>query len=182
MEKVFDQAIAADVSRGLARWYGLVLDAGAAEQLVGQCRVQLRLGNISAFHGFWLECEVMKGRFWLEGGCEADYQYLKVKAEGAVESALLELVYGQLLMSRKLCSANFHLDKGFWLAAGLLSARDYFRVLRRHRDLECLVLTDTPAPPRTLEELIKEAGVIRRLTRGEAGICNNPKGHGDTVG
>jgi hypothetical protein len=93
---------------------------------------------------------------------------------------LLELVYGQLLISRKLQPATIHLEQGFMRAACYLDSGDYLRLLRRHELLGYLVLTDTPADPQPLDALLSEAAVIRRLRENTG--RRNENDHHDTVG
>ncbi|MDE2089269.1 MAG: hypothetical protein KGJ12_04550, partial [Gammaproteobacteria bacterium] len=85
----------------------------------------------------------------------------------ARDQALVELVYGQLLMSRKLYGAMEHLTAGFARAANLFAPDEYFSVLKRHALLGHLSLSERPSAPQDLASLLTEAAVIRRLeTRG----------------
>ena len=92
---------------------------------------------------------------------------LRTTAHGA---ALVELIYGQLLMSRRLRGARLHLDRGFLRAGRLLTTDDYFILLKRHQQLSRLPLTQTPLPPADLPSLLTTAAVIARM----APHCNNP--------
>ncbi len=85
--------------------------------------------------------------------------------EGACarERALVELVWGQLLMSRRLSGAMEHLARGFDIARPFLSNRAYFALLKRHRLLARLPLFPAPRPAQCLEALLTEARVIERL-------------------
>ena len=109
-----------------------------------------------------------------------EYEQLTVLARENTERALLELVYGQLLISRKLLPANRHLAKGFLLAADYLAPPAYFRLLRQHELLGLLRLSDIPAAPLKLEALLREAAVIERLQLAGSGRYENT--HTDTVG
>lgn len=96
------------------------------------------------------------------------------------ERALLELVYGQWLASRKLLPAMRHLSDGFRLAAPLLASGDYFRLLRRHERLACLAFSTQAASPLDLQALLTEAAVIEQLQRG---VRRRPaSNHIDTLG
>ncbi len=77
--------------------------------------------------------------------------------------ALAELVYGQLLLSRKLTGAFDHLGAGFSLAGPMMMAEDYLNVRRRHALLRRLELASTPASPHSLDALLVEAAVIVKL-------------------
>jgi len=124
----------------------------------------------------------MIARFWRGEPIDTNHQTLTKTADSRYEQALVELIYGQLLLSRKLNGTMAHLEAGFAEAAPLLGAAEYFTVWRRHALLAYLPLFDTVRPPQGLDDLFAEAAVIRRL-RGATGerpryrIC-----HGDTVG
>ena len=76
--------------------------------------------------------------------------------------------------------AGEHLARGFRLAVPWLSSAGYFELVRRHERLDCLRLTDTPAPPQGLAALLAEAAVVQRLQTGGRG--RRPNEHRDTVG
>lgn len=103
------------------------------------------------------------GRYWAGLRCDVLLAELQRNANNAQQTALIDLVWGQLLMARRLEGAMAHLNRGFDVAAPLLSARDYLRVLKRHQTLSWLVLNPVPSPPQTLTDLIRLAEVTRRL-------------------
>ncbi len=111
---------------------------------------------------------------------QAGYHELLRAAGDRRERALLELVYGQWLASRKLLPAMHHLEQGLQLAAPLLASTDYFRLLRRHERLAGLAFSAAPCVPRGLPQLLKEAAVISRLRQGERRPVRYT--HRDTVG
>jgi len=124
----------------------------------------------------------MIARFWRGEPIDTNHQTLTKTADSRYEQALVELIYGQLLLSRKLNGTMAHLEAGFAEAAPLLGAAEYFTVWRRHGLLVYLPLFDTARPPHHLDDLLTEATVIRRLrgasaTRPPYRLC-----HGDTVG
>jgi hypothetical protein len=108
------------------------------------------------------------------------YNGLVQTATNTREHALLELVYGQWLASRKLLPAMRHLADGFRLAAPLLASEDYFRLLRRHERLACLAFSAQAASPQDLPALLTEAGVTECLQRGMRRVPANS--HQDTLG
>jgi hypothetical protein len=111
---------------------------------------------------------------------QARYSELVRAAANTRERALLELVYGQWLASRKLSPAMRHLADGFRISAALLGNEDYFRLLRRHERLACLALSSQAASPRGLPALLTEAAVIERLQRRVRPIPASS--HCDTLG
>ena len=105
---------------------------------------------------------------WLGGLVEYRYPVLMARSAGW-RTALLELVFGQLLASCRLFPAMKHLDAGFAAASGFLSPDDYFNVMKRHDLLRLLPLFPEPRAARALDELLVEARVIRRLPSYRAG-------------
>lgn len=120
------------------------------------------------------------GQYWSGGAVELDFRSLAVTAPPEAK-ALVELVYGQLLVSRKRSLALQHLDRGFAMLAGGLSPVDYFALLERHALLRMLTLTDAGAAPLDLPDLLVEARVIRRLRDGGRAAMPRPL-HDDTLG
>ncbi|MCB1737197.1 MAG: hypothetical protein KDI42_03635 [Gammaproteobacteria bacterium] len=102
-------------------------------------------------------------RYWAGLRCDVLLDELQRNACNAQQTALIDLVWGQLLMARRLEGAMAWLNRGFNTAAPFLSARDYLRVLKRHQTLNWLILDPKPSPPLTLPDLIRLADVTRRL-------------------
>lgn len=164
----------------LAAWYAGPLAAGKLIklQLAAATGLQSRLcrgGSSFRPQLLQLVCRSLAGM-----DIEPDYRQLSATVHAARDAALLELVYGQLLISRKLQPASKRLEQGFMRAARFLDSGDYLRLLRRHELLGYLVLTETPVDPQPLDVLLSEAAVIRRLC-GNTGRCNK-NAHCDTVG
>lgn len=164
----------------LATWYGEPPGAAVARLIYDRAQQELQQRlclNRGAFplHVLQLACE-----FWRRAEGASRYETLAAAVDGRREQALLELVYGQLLMSRKLRPANAHLTLGFELAAPWLASVSYFELLRRHEMLACLRLTDRPAPAQGLAGLLSEAAVIRRLQDRDKRRRVNE--HRDTLG
>ncbi len=144
--------------RALGEWYAVPLDP-AAREVLARC-VATSDSLVQRFGG-------LISAFWSGADPAMAYESLGgLLGEEGRERALLELVQGQLLMSRRLPGAMDHLDRGFRLAVPWLGARDYFRVLKRHELLRELPPAVSPQPPRDLDALLTEARVIRRLRRG----------------
>jgi hypothetical protein len=116
---------------------------------------------------------------WLPSGSALDYRQLSALACDDSERALVELVYGQLLISGKRSPARQHLARGFSLAARHLDT-DYLLLLRRHALLEYLPLSESPVVAQDLQSLLKEAAVISRLRWNERRV--HKSSHRDTLG
>jgi hypothetical protein len=120
--------------------------------------------------------------YWLGRPVEANYQALVRLYKKRREHALGALVYGQLLMSRKLSGALDHLQAGFELGRPYFTAAEYFTVYRRHRLLEHLPLQATASPPHDLQSLLNQAAVIQRLRNSLNTPRNLVRNPADTVG
>jgi len=62
--------------------------------------------------------------------------------------------------------ANTYLKRGLQYADGLVKANDYFTIYNRHEELRALWLSESGYKPGSLDELLKEAHVIRYLNKG----------------
>lgn len=167
----------------LGRWYAEPLSADEARQCFAEAsrRLEQRLR-----HGGRTLCcrlHLMMARFWQGEDISEEYRNLQRLAAGRAHSrALLELIYGQLLLSRQLTGALEHLDYGFNLARNLFTAGDYFTVMNRHRLLRQLPLSDTPAEAKPLESLLTSARVIERMRQSAPARPNYPHDPKDTYG
>jgi len=164
----------------LFAWYGnpLSRDCTARLEIAAQYELQARLcAGVPCFQIYVLQlvCHFRdQADSWLE------YEKIQAAAKDVFECALLELVYGQLLISGKQAGAHRHLLDGFALAANQLASGDYFRLLRQHELLACLPLSETPSSPQDLRSLLAEAAVIKQLQHGEGRQYRSA--HLDTVG
>lgn len=164
----------------LAAWYGEPVAAADAVRLHADTEKALRARLCAGLPAFQLHVLQLLGHFWMNVSISLEYQQLAASATGQHERALLEIVYGQLLLSRRLRPALEHLDRGFSLAAGFLNAQDYFLLVRRHELLRHIPLSAMQAAPRGLQDMLAEAAVIKQLQGAERIICRNP--HQDTIG
>jgi hypothetical protein len=127
--------------------------------------------------------QLLRAKFWQGCDITGDIQGLQpIAARSAHGKALLELLYGQLMLSRRLAGGMRHLDRGFDLARNLLTASDYFTVMNRHRLLRQLPLSGTPSQAESLETMLISARVIERMNRGgirRGSYSHDPK---DTYG
>jgi hypothetical protein len=166
---------------GLAEWYATPMTQRHAELLREAARreIQRRLRNGTS--GFQPGVLVMICHWWLRPDVQGMFEELQHVAASGYERALLHLVYGELLASRKLAAAREHLTTGFRYAAPLLGSAEYFRLLRRHEMLGMLALGSSHGAGCDLPELLAEAAVIERLQRGHRPAAGD-SGHRDTVG
>lgn len=176
------QLVLPDAELPPAGWYAQPLAPSAAAGLHQEARraVQRALAG-GAVRGQPLAprlVELIAG-FWLDRAVALDHRSL-IMTHPPESAALVELVYGQLLISRKRAGAFAHLDRGFALLARHLAPSDYLTLLRRHDWLRALPLREEPSVPQTLAELLTEARVIRRLE--PAGRRPGDSPHEDTLG
>ncbi|MBU1190896.1 MAG: hypothetical protein KKA36_07940 [Gammaproteobacteria bacterium] len=146
----------------LAGWYAAPMAPALAAELHSQAR-QAQQRQL-ADQGSLLASRLMGliAGFWQDRAIDLDYRSLLATVLPE-QQALVELVYGQLLISRKLSGAQDHLKRGFILATPMLKPAEYFAVLRCHEMLSSLVLTERPSVAQTLPSLLNEARVIKQL-------------------
>jgi hypothetical protein len=157
-----------DGQASLASWFAVPLTAKQAQAGLSEIRRALLNRRATQQVVFSTRLAELIFRFWAGSAIEVNYRNLLALLNNERELALLDLCYGQLLMSRKQEPAWQHLDKGFTAAAHLFAPEDYFTVLRRHELLRQLPLSLLPSAAATLEALQDEARVIARL-RGTGG-------------
>jgi len=171
----------ADAPLPLEGWYAEPVGREAAEALLAEARDRLQAAYARGRSCFACRLQEMIAHYWLGLDAQGDYRTLMATAPGERELALTDLVYGQLLLSRRRPGAMEHLGAGFMRAANLLAPRAYFQVLRRHELLTLLEPGARPVRPQTLQALLAEAGVIRRL-QGQRPAAADGDGHNDTLG
>jgi hypothetical protein len=164
----------------LAGWYAGPATGGELGRLQQAAEAGLRVRLCEGRSSFRPQLLRLVCRHLAGTDIEPGYRHLLASVHDARDSALLELVYGQLLISCKLQPAMVHLERGFLRAAGYLGSADYFRLVRRHELLGYLVLGENPAGPQPLDALLSEAAVIRRLRANDGRLFG--KAHHDTVG
>jgi hypothetical protein len=164
----------------LAAWYGEPLAAADAERLRAGAEKALRYRLCTGQPVFQVHVQQLLARYWAGASISIEYQQLAAFACGKPDLALLEIIYGQLLMSRRHWPAMQHLDRGFNLAAAYLEATDYFLLVRRHELLRLLPLSQVPLAPQGLQSLLVEAAVIRQLQGTARPTCS--PAHQDTIG
>lgn len=154
--------------RSLGIWYADPLSYEQARALLAESEARER-GRKSR-GGSTLACRLqhMAAQYWLGRDIGDEYLMLRpIAARSAHGRALLELVYGQLLVSRHRVEGLNHLEQGFRLASRLFAAGDYLQVMNRHRLLRQLPLSGTPAKAAPLEALLTSARVIERMSQSD---------------
>ncbi len=168
------------IKHSLSSWYADPLSVDEAERQLSDISQQLKQAGDEDY--LPLRILEVSARFWLDRDISGDIENLLATCKDDNCQALIKLVYGQLLLSRKLSGAMDYLQQGFRQASQLFAATEYFEVMQRHERLKHLVLTTQAAAGRTLQELLQEADVIKAL-RGKADHhCDIRGGHEDTVG
>ena len=176
------QLVLPDTPLPLAGWYAQPLTATAAAGLHAEARHAMQSALTGgAAHGQSLAARLAEliAAFWLGRVVALDYRSL-IATHPPENVALVELIYGQLLISCKLTGALEHLERGFTLAVPHLAPADYFALLRRHELLRVLSLHPQPSAAQTLTDLLIEARVIRRLQPANRHRGDSP--HDDTLG
>lgn len=169
----------------LGRWYGdpLTMQQATALRELAQQRYQ---GVSHRRQRRCLSCalQLLVARYWLdEGNAWDEYQQLRRRLHHSAHGrALLELIYGQLLMSCRREPALMHLQHGFDQASSLFTPEDYLQVLKRHQRLALLPLTAQGLPAAPLHELLTTADVIERMQRGQTPRLRKPHDPNDLYG
>ena len=146
----------------LAGWYADPLTQEQASELAGRIMGQ-RQGRQADCDPFTLELFMMIARWWQGKPIEAEVRRLQRVYPEPARQGLASLVYGQLLISRKLGGAIEALDEALQRLAGELTPGDYIELLRRHQSLSRLHLGKRPAAAQTLQALLNEAAAIEAL-------------------
>lgn len=157
----------------LARWYAAPLAAEHAQQLLERMEQRQRRYTVRAKRHFCLRLLQLYVHFQraTANGSEdigaGQYRHLlAITPRSPHARALLELLWGQLLLSRKIQGAWQHLDEGFRLATHIFHNADYFVVMKRHQQLRHIPLQAKPAArAHSLDELLRLAGVIEQLQK-----------------
>lgn len=160
-------------------WYASPLKGEAAAMLHNQARQAVQRALASGARPLVPKLAELIAGFWLGRDVALDHRSL-IATLPPESQALVELVYGQLLITRKLSGALEHLDRGFTLAVPQLAPGEYFTLLRRHELLRALPLHATASAPQMLSDLLTEARVIRRLQPHGRRRTAHP--HDDTLG
>jgi hypothetical protein len=167
----------------LARWYADPLTLAQAQELLALStrREQQLLKCFATPHTPPLLRLI--ALHWLGEPTEGYYQHLISRRSGSVHAEILKpLIYGQLLMSKRISGATDYLDEAFHQARLLLRPQDYFVLMKRHQILKRIPLSDTATQGETLEQLLTTGKVIARMeeSRGERpGFWHDPN---DTYG
>jgi hypothetical protein len=164
----------------LSGWYAEVQGEEQARRLLVNAQEKERQALLSSESVFYPRIQVMIARFWLGKNIEHDMRSLCKLYREPGQQALIYLIHGQLYMSRKLSGARDSLARGFHLATPYLGADEYFLLMKRHEMLNYLVLTVKGSAAQELDELLREASVIEKLSGGKKGL--KKPDHKDTIG
>lgn len=150
----------------LGAWHAEPLNAAAAQALLARAQQRNYRGQRQRRCRTCVLQELI-ARYWLGEEINALYRHaLPLLQRSAHGRALLEIITGQLLLSRRLNGARQHLDNGFHRASRLFTPSAYLAVLNRQQQLAPLPLSETPLPAATLAELLTTAQVIARMEGG----------------
>ena len=166
----------------LAIWHATPMSAEDARDLLRQTQSLQREAYLRAEDSMEYRVRELIARYWMGRDVKGDVRSMLGSCPDPACSSLVSLVYGQLLMSRKISGAMEYLRQGFQLASGLFAAADYFTVMRRHELLAYLPLSAHGSAAMPLEDLLREAAVIKKLQEARntrRRISPDPK---DTIG
>lgn len=159
----------------LGLWHGDPLGTPAAQTLLARAQQRQRRGHRQRRCRSCVLQELI-ARYWLGEEIGPLYRHALPLLQGSAHGrALLEIITGQLLLSRRLNGARQHLEEGFHRASRLFTPSDYLAVLKRQQQLSYLPLGDTALPAAPLSELLTTAQVIERM----AGSSRRSRGKHD---
>ncbi|MFA5529862.1 MAG: hypothetical protein WDA11_04250 [Thiohalomonadaceae bacterium] len=169
----------APVFMRLGRWYADPCTEATARTVLARIESREQRRRRRGQGSLALRLAALPARAALGEPIEQDYERLTALTarRGTRARALVELVYGQVLMTRRRPGAMAHLNQGFALARHLFAPGDYFVVLKRHTLLALLPPADLPPEP--LDGLLTTARVMARM-----GVRQNQVRHdaNDTFG
>lgn len=151
-------------------WYADPLSRAEAQQLLQRGQLRAQRAYRCAESALTGELEGVIGHFALGQSVDGEIEALSSAAVEPRVRALVILIHGQLLMSRRIVGALERLTQGFELARDEFLPQDFFTVMKRHELLAELPLYRQARASQALSTLLVEAGVIRRL-RGRRRIC-----------
>lgn len=149
----------------LARWYATPLDRDAAVALLHAAQqreaVRVRRGKSC----YTCRLQRMVAHYWLGKEIDEEFHALTQRLRNTAHGRILvELIYGQLLMSQRRSGAMAALDHAFHAAHHLLTPGDYFVLFKRHNLLRRLPLGTEGQKGLFLDELLTTSAVIERMT------------------
>lgn len=142
----------------LSAWYAQPLEFDDAKNKYDELQL-LRKSDSSSPH----RIEEIILRYWMSRDIEGDIKNYTATCHSETGQALITMIYGQLLMSQKRIGAMDYLNEGFRLASSFFQGASYFDVMRRHEQLGFIVLSPRPAKAMLLEDLLREAAIIKKL-------------------
>ncbi len=148
----------------LDRWYGDPLSSSEADRLARSV-----VGNsVNRLTGQLIRLRL---NHYLGESIEGEYRALihAAASRSGRAHALVELLYGQLLISGHQLGAIAPLRRAERLTSRLLAPRRWIALVERHDALSHLPLQPVARRAQPLEELMAEANVIVRLKRLQRG-------------
>jgi len=158
-----DKALIPPLPQALGGWYAQPLDAVAAQRLGEQGRQRAQQAYRQRRSALVGDVEQLIAAFALGQAVNAELSSLLRSPLTPGERAMLLLIHGQLLISRRCSGAMGWLQQGFEAGRDLFLPADFFAVMRRHELLAELPLYEQPRDAVGLDVLLQEAAVIRRL-------------------
>jgi len=149
----------------LADWHADPISPADAEVKLLQIRELIR--HSAQSDNFNLRLQEIIARFWLGREIHGDVAQLLAQCRILVSEAWVHSIYGQLLMSHKLKGAFEQLQIGFNKAANYYSASDYLKVMKRQEILSYIVETESGGVACSLEMLLAEGNIIKKLTKSK---------------
>lgn len=165
----------------LSAWQAEPVSQATASEMLEGVRVHLQHAYHNGSETPILKIMEMTALFQLGQYQYADFNNLMCTLDSEKYRALACLVYGQLLVSQKYSGAHEMLKQGFDRIQPWLQADEYFTLLKRHQQLASLALSQSGSDALSLQELLNEAAVVRKL-QGEVRDRTHRGKQTDTLG
>ena len=166
----------------LSAWQAEPMSHARANENLEGVRALLQQAYQKGAETSLLKVVKMTARYWLGHFRRVDFDNLLCTQDSEKYQALACLVYGQLLISQKRSGAHEMLKQGFDRIQPWLQADEYFTLLKRHQQLAVLNLSPSASVALSLQELLNEAAVVRKLQGGDARIRPRSGDRSDTLG
>ncbi len=148
----------------LTKWYANPHNADEANRQTEIANIRLQQHYRRGVVCRLCQLQLIIASFWLGEEIKPQIERLLFQHQKHRRfKALINLVYGQLLMSQRIHDAHHYLDEGFKLASPLLTNSDYFKIHYQHQLLKLIPLEKSPLPAADLKTLVNMAEVISRF-------------------
>ncbi len=148
----------------LTKWYANPQSIKEAQQNIARLNQHQQIRYRRGIGCRICQLQLLIAHFWLDADIKPEIETLLQQNQHQRRfNALINLVYGQLLISKRLNGAHHFLNEAFKLSSPLLTTENYFKIYHQHQLLKALPLNEKALPAEDLKTLITMAEVILRF-------------------